>query len=108
MGRGLLSHMRVFTCPAPRMCGAGIQYANSIIRFTAVSYTHLIDRMHDLQVGALIGRLFERVGKLGVAVEHLGRNAGERHAGDAYRETPQAPVEAARLLTAISIIAAPL
>ena len=34
LGRGLLSHMRVFTCPAPRMCGAGIQYADSIIRFT--------------------------------------------------------------------------
>ena len=41
--------------------------------------------MHDLQVGALIGRLFERVGKLGVAVEHLGRNAGKRHAGDTDR-----------------------
>lgn len=34
LGRCLLSHMRVFTCPAPRMCGAGIQYADSIIRFT--------------------------------------------------------------------------
>ena len=41
--------------------------------------------MHDLKVRALIGRLLERVGKPGVAVEHLGRNAGKRHAGDANR-----------------------
>lgn len=34
-----------------------------------------INRVHDLKVRALIGRLLERVSQLGVAVEHLGRNA---------------------------------
>ena len=60
---------------------AGLHHAISA-RKVANARVGAIDRMHDLQVGALIGRLFERVGKLGVAVEHLGRNAGERHAGD--------------------------